>query len=46
VDYGSGSGHSKKEAEQAAAAASWKLLSDGSVQLDHEAPAGSRSDGS
>ncbi|TKV29900.1 ribonuclease III [Arthrobacter sp. NamB2] len=28
VEYGSGCGHSKKEAEQAAAAESWKLLSD------------------
>ena len=28
VEYGSGCGPSKKEAEQAAAAASWKLLDD------------------
>jgi ribonuclease-3 len=28
VEYGAGGGHSKKEAEQAAAAASWKLLTD------------------
>jgi ribonuclease-3 len=32
VGYGSGCGRSKKEAEQAAAAASWKLLSEGVEQ--------------
>ncbi len=40
IGYGSGGGQSKKEAEQSAAAASWKLLSASSVEPCDREPAG------
>ncbi|MDN4611295.1 ribonuclease III [Arthrobacter burdickii] len=45
VDYGSGCGHSKKEAEQAAAAESWRLLAEApGADAGPEAAGGSSAD--